>query len=171
MPHDDMDLLRIAARVAARRYAADGRYLVVDMKNKVAYPYSNSEGADGKLTELYQALDQGNKDYLSDLLNGQPPTADSMLNAEAEADVMVFSEENGEGTGICFSSSDRGSFTVPWPPEGEDFLGNGDPLVFYSANSADGEAIQGVDTSTQEDPHYQKWISEHDGEKGGPEQQ
>ena len=84
---------------------------------------------------------------------------------------MVLSEENGEGTGICFSSADRSSFTVPWPPEGEDFLGNGDPLVFYSANSSDGEAVQGVDTATQEDPHYQKWISEHDGKEGGQDQQ
>lgn len=63
---------------------------------------------------------------------------------------------------VCFSSSDRDYFAVPWPPIGEDFLGNSDPIVFYVKGHKLGDKIKGIDTSKVKDKYYDEWIGEHD---------
>ena len=64
---------------------------------------------------------------------------------------MVLSDvedhEGSEGIAVGFSSSDRESFPMPWPEskETEDFLGNGDPMVYKTVGVGPGVIVKGVE--------------------------
>ena len=63
--------------------------------------------------------------------------------SEAFGSVWVTEEEGNDGVAICYSSADRNSFAVSWPADEDDWLGNGDPMVYKTAGVAPGVVVKG----------------------------
>jgi hypothetical protein len=59
--------------------------------------------------------------------------------------VLTDDDEGSEGVAVGFSSADRNSFAMPWPEARDDdeFLGNGDPMVYKIAGVPEGTVVRG----------------------------
>jgi hypothetical protein len=69
--------------------------------------------------------------------------AEGFLDEAFDA-VFLTEEEGGEGVACCFSSADRSCFAVPWPPGPDEWLGNGDAVVYRTAGVPAGVPVEGV---------------------------
>lgn len=72
-------------------------------------------------------------------------------------------DEGEQGVWTGFISSDRCGTGGPLPLPDDDFLGNGDPDLYLTADAEDGQAVPVMPSVTKEGVHplYQEWLTEH----------
>ena len=135
-----MNFAKIAARVAS---AGQARVFVVDSNNRVCYPFSSVQAADGLVRQLLAGLDPDTQRYLSEDLglgDLSAATAQQLMDAEAEVVVVQQLQEGALGVSERFDTAARASFLAPWPDDDPGAFG--EPISDYpTAGKPDGAAV------------------------------